>query len=297
MKKLCSMLLALCMLAGFAVVSMVPAGASANPYEPPADLGELSQAEQLAYFNLVVNRVREEKPGFQRRDRTLIDTANISSDSSLISVIAPGIILLAERLWSGWSYQDIGTGQDNRGLFLSGNANASDLRPEDIVSAEAAYEDGYWVLEVRVRASENPQPGTGSSIGRIADILTGEALMNGMAEVGVTADPADVDVRYQNGYARVTVNREGYVVAAENGYYMHTQFDDIRLSSLNMSLSIPIPMTCEWQYARFDWTDDIFLFPDPPVPEPPPAPWWQSLPSWLQWVLRWFFFGWIWMEG
>ncbi|MCL2106898.1 MAG: InlB B-repeat-containing protein [Oscillospiraceae bacterium] len=32
---------------------------------------------------------------------------------------------------------------------------------------------------------------------------------------------------------------------------------------------------------------------DPEVPED--VSWWSSLPSWLQWVLRWLFFGWIWM--
>jgi len=26
------------------------------------------------------------------------------------------------------------------------------------------------------------------------------------------------------------------------------------------------------------------------------GPWWAGLPPWLQWTLRWIFFGWIWME-
>ncbi|MCL2447211.1 MAG: peptidylprolyl isomerase [Oscillospiraceae bacterium] len=25
------------------------------------------------------------------------------------------------------------------------------------------------------------------------------------------------------------------------------------------------------------------------------VPWWQTMPAWLQWILRWIFFGWIWM--
>lgn len=28
---------------------------------------------------------------------------------------------------------------------------------------------------------------------------------------------------------------------------------------------------------------------------PRPLSWWQRLPNWIQWVLRWVFFGWIWM--
>jgi hypothetical protein len=36
--------------------------------------------------------------------------------------------------------------------------------------------------------------------------------------------------------------------------------------------------------------------PPPQVEKPTPEPWWRSLPSFVQWLLRIFCFGWIWMQ-
>jgi len=30
--------------------------------------------------------------------------------------------------------------------------------------------------------------------------------------------------------------------------------------------------------------------------EDPPPPWWTDLPNWVQWILRWLCFGWLWMR-
>jgi len=34
---------------------------------------------------------------------------------------------------------------------------------------------------------------------------------------------------------------------------------------------------------------------DQPSDTPCNAPWWANLPAFLQWILRWIFFGWVWM--
>jgi len=36
--------------------------------------------------------------------------------------------------------------------------------------------------------------------------------------------------------------------------------------------------------------------PDDPGPDDPVDPWWLKLPAFVQWLLRIFAFGWIWMK-
>jgi len=48
--------------------------------------------------------------------------------------------------------------------------------------------------------------------------------------------------------------------------------------------------------AVLDQNGEIILstFVSPPIYTP--TPWWARLPAWLQWMLRWFFFGCVWMR-
>lgn len=298
MKKLCSILLALCVMAGFAVFCAVPAAAEVtNPYAPPANLDELTQAEQLAYFNLVVNRVREEKPGFQQRERTLIDS--VRSGSALIQSLSEGIIAIVASLFSTWEQSGVAAGQSNEGLFLSENANASDLRPEDIISISCVKEGDNWVIALLIKEETDPAPGLGSANARIASIITKDELIEGMTEVGVTADPADMSARHFNGFASVTVNEQGKVIAAANGYQVCVEIDKITISTITTIEDTAITLNMEAQYAYFDWAPEEG-FPDAHFDDPPPRPtplkWWQRLPRLFQFVLRWFFFGWLWMR-
>jgi len=289
MKKLCSILLAICMMAGLGVLAAVPAGAAENPYAPPANLGALSQAGQLAYFNLVVNRVRTEKPGFQQREMLRIDSMQTSLMGGVLDDMLNGII--GNLMPSEWVERSVDAGQANEGLFLSENANASDLRPEDISSIKIAKEGKYWVIEVGVKDALNPQPGLGSTVSRIAPMQTREEIVAEIVGVGsITADPADASVRYHSIFARVTVNEEGKVIAAANGFQVRAQVNNVTVSVFTMDVAAT--QNSEWQCAYFDWAPqedfssaNVF----------PPAQWWESLPTSLQWLLRYVFFGWLWM--
>jgi len=290
MKRLCSIFLAVCMAAGLGTLCAVPA-AALGPYEPPSNLGQLSQAEQLDYFNLVVNRVRAEKPGFRQRESWKIDKVQTSVPiigsmvDSALSNLAPG----------DWEQTDVAAGESNEGLFLSGNANASDLRPQDITSISAQKAGDNWVIELCVREETNPAPGLGSANGRIAAIATREQIIEGMTGTGVTASPADAAVHYGSGFARVTVNGEGKVIVAANGFQVNALFHQVRVSVITMDMAVT--QNDEWQYACFDWAPaegfpPAHVFPAGTLPAPR---WWQALPPVLQWILRYIFFGWIWM--
>ena len=54
------------------------------------------------------------------------------------------------------------------------------------------------------------------------------------------------------------------------------------------------------EYYEYSDGDGNFVYvkvPDAPSPPTPVLdPWWVSLPGWVQWILRWVCFGWIWMK-
>jgi len=164
---------------------------------------------------------------------------------------------------------------------LSKNANASDLRLQDITAISSKKQDGNWVIELLVKEEINPALGLNSSNGRIAAIATREQIIAELAGNGVYGNPADVTLRYYNGFASITVNSQGQVLSATNGFQVDAQANNVTISILRGDLTAA--QNSEWQYTNFDWT---FV---------PALKWWQRLPSFLQWILRWLCFGWIWM--
>ncbi|MCL2300039.1 MAG: hypothetical protein FWC27_07830 [Firmicutes bacterium] len=300
MKRFCSILLAMCLLAG--LIGLVPT-AALDPYDP-SGLASLSQAELLDYFNLVVNRVRTEKPGFRQRELQKIDSVQISG---LVSLLEPIINNVVSNLTPGdWEERTIDAGQANEGLFMSENANASDLRLQDITSISAQKVGDNWVIDVRVKEETNPAAGLNSANGRISPIATREQIVAEItgASSMITANAADATVRYGSGFARITVNDQGKVVSAANGFQVNAQVNSVKISII--TADVAATMNSEWQCAYFDWAPEegfpaANTFPSAGSVTFDPGPivtlkWWQRLPGWLQWILRYVFFGWIWMR-
>ena len=300
MKKLCSILLAICLLAGLGALCSVPA-AAVDPYDP-SDILYLNRNELLDYFNLVVNRVRTEKPSFQHRELLRID----SMQSSILGGMMDGLLnsVVAALTSSDWTQTGVNAGQSNEGMFLSENANASDLRPQDITSISAKKVGDNWVIEVGVKEESNPAAGLNSSNGRISPVATREQIVAEVNSGGVTANAANATVRYGSGFARVTVNGQGQVIAAANGHQANALFKNVKISI--MTADVAATMNSEWQCAFFDWAPEedfpaanafppavtVTFDPDPGLT----LKWWQRLPAFLQWILRWFFLGWLWMR-
>jgi len=278
MKRIVSVFLAVCMAAGLAgLLGMVPAGA-ADSYEPPANLDQLSQAEQLAYFNLVVNRVRGERPGFRQSKCLQI----VGVRTSISGGIADAIIntIVQNLMPGGWEQRDIAAGQSNVGLFLSKNANASDLRPQDIISISIEKQGDNWAIALLVQEEINPALGLNSAHGRIAAIATREQVIAELTDVvNITVNLTDTTMRYYNGFASVTVNSKGQVISAQNGFQVDAEANGVGISVFQTDLSVT--QNSEWQYSNFDWESK------------PTQKWYQRL---LQWLLRYLCFGWLWMK-
>ncbi|MCL2445966.1 MAG: hypothetical protein FWD06_04275 [Oscillospiraceae bacterium] len=266
MKKAVSIVLALVILLGVFSVSTI-ANSSTDTYAPPPNLHELSLAEQLDYFNLVVNRVRNEQPGFVVRQY-------------YPQQMHFGALRVMGDRGTTWYYKTFEEGQDNISWFLSDNANASDLQPEDIISIASSQQGGNWVIEVHVKNTLNPVRGPYSPVARIASIVTREW----MAETLVTAAiaPDDITMYYYDIVARATINQHGQVIFSENSYRAHAQFYQGQQTSIATSISFYLA----YEHAYFSWYDAVSF----------QNPWWYALPAWMQWVLRNLFWGFLWMQ-
>ncbi|MCL2494955.1 MAG: hypothetical protein FWE98_04785 [Oscillospiraceae bacterium] len=298
MKKLCSILLALCITASFAAFTAIPAAAEVNPYEPPANLDQLTQAQQLAYFNLVVNRVRAERPGFQSRE--LVQIAGFRS--SLAEGAMDGLIneVVKQLMPAEWRLRTFETAQSNQGWFFSENVNASDLRLEDILSINSKKDGDNWIIELLIPEETNPGKGLSSAHARIGPVATREEVVADLTEAGMLLSVSNATLRYHNGFARVTVNDQGQVIAGANGFQVLVLAYNARIAIF--SFDIAALQNAEFQYAHFTWAPEEG-FPEAnfdvdgvSIPPIPPLTWWQRLPSLFQFILRWFFFGWLWMR-
>ena len=235
--------------------------AAPSPYAPPGNLNQLSQAGQLAYFNLVANRVRRERPGFTQRsrygqDRPAIHTTGVPRVNPALSEML-NAIMNSLTLDNRPVYHTSARGQDNTGHFLSANANASDLRAQDITGITSERNDaGHWVITVRVAEETNPAPGTGSANARVHVIRSPQDVLDDLMAMEVfSAEVEHVSLRYYDSFVRLTVNAQGQVVAAESGYDMDIHVRDVRIGTGAVSIATDMSITKDVQrrFTSFDW--------------------------------------------
>ena len=216
---------------------------------PPANLNTLSQAEQLEYFNKAVNRVRTERPGYSRTEQLKIESMNFTG---VVRAVQGIINNIASNLMPGdLKSNTMAKGQNNQENWMSEGANASSLRTQDITSINSRKDGDNWVIEVRIRDSVNPNK-TDSSIARIAAIQTREEILKAITDEGpIDADPNKATVRYHGGYARVTVNAEGQVIAGANGFDVTAEANDVKITFI--STNATFAQTSRWTYSNFNW--------------------------------------------
>jgi len=226
---------------------------AAGEFAPPANLGSLSAAEQLTYFNLVTSRVRTEKPGYTRTEQLKIQdmkfTGVVSAAQSLInrivSSLMPGDLVT----------DNIAKNADNKTKFLSENNNPSELRAQDINSIKSTKSGDNWIIEVRVKDATNPAKNMGSTVGRIAAMQTREEIFDSiMGEAGglIAADTNNATVRYHAITARVTVNAKGQVIEASNGFDVSASATGVKMLSI-INTNADFTQTSRWTYKNFNW--------------------------------------------
>lgn len=223
-----------------------------HPFAPPENLNTLGQAAQLEYFNAVVNRVRNERPGFHVWEQLRIDTDNMTFTSGFISAIQPVVNAIITRVMPGVpESQTIARGANNQGHFMSLNPQASTLRLQDIASISSRREDSNWIMEVRIREEANPQHVTGQHA-RISFIMDRDEVIDLILSAGpVSVNRENVDVVVRNGVVRITVNADGQIIAAERNADIRGDFTDARIAGFRSDGVIP--QTSSWRYSSFVW--------------------------------------------
>jgi len=228
-----------------------PTTVPTDPYAPPENLGSLGKADQLAYFNKVANRVRTEKPGFKYDYLEQLGRMDFTGAVSLVSGI---IDSLKKKLMPGdWEYKTINKGTDNKGKFLSENANASDLKSGDVTTISATKSGGNWVIRVNLVQETNPAKGTGSAHSRVMPIASRQDVLNSITDINdaISADVNDTTLRYHSGYATLTVNEKGQVIGGEFSFQVDAQANKVKISVL--TTNITAPQSTVKKYHDFVW--------------------------------------------
>jgi len=222
-----------------------------SPYVPPANLGQRSQDEQLAYFNMVANRVRRERPGFVQRSYRRVE--NISNTGIPIPGASLSFLIPPDES----AVYTVVHGQDNTGQFLSANANASDLRMRDITSIASTRSGNNWMIEVHIARELPPNWGTGGNNARIHAVRSEEEIFdNIMATSGefserISINPEDVWLRYSNSFVRFTINAQGQVISAESGYSLEVALYNATIDPI--ITNILIRQAVQHNYSNFVW--------------------------------------------
>ncbi|MCL2195279.1 MAG: hypothetical protein FWB76_04945 [Oscillospiraceae bacterium] len=218
----------------------------------PANLDQLSEAEQLKYFNIMASRVRLERPGFDRRSRLLLGNISMSGAAAITN---PIIRPIQNSLMPGnWAYHTHAPGADNRAVFFSNTAQASSLRPADITSiTSVAGANGSWTITVRIIEEVNPGPGVASANGRINYILSPAGVLREIASVtnAITADIAYMTLRYHDGFASITVNAQGQATAASSGFNVDANAERVSIGPIRTSASAP--QETRLYFTNFVW--------------------------------------------
>ena len=211
----------------------------ADPLAPPANLNTLSKEEQVAYFNKVANNVRTAKPGFKT---DYLEELGKMSFTGVVNAVSGIIDSIKKQLMPGeWKYETIAKGADNKGKFMSENANASDLKVGDVSSISATKSGSNWVIKVNIVTETNPAKPTGSAHARIMPIASRQEVLDSITDISdlIKADVNDATLKYHSAYATVTVNEKGQVIAGEYSFKVDAQANNVKISFIGTNVTAP----------------------------------------------------------
>ena len=221
-----------------------------DDFAPPADLNTLGKAEQLAYFNKAVNRVRTEKPGFTEQFSKII------SDLTFTGVVRLAQSLI-DDLIAGLTGADDpkvhAPGTDNQGKFLS-EITPFELQSGDISSISAQKSGDNWVMTVKIIQETNPAKPTGSANARAYAIASRQEVLDEITgfSSAITASVNDATLRYNSGTINLTINSQGQVIAGDYRFLVDATANNVKLISI-ITTNVTARMTTTNKYSNFKW--------------------------------------------
>ena len=221
----------------------------ADPFAPPANLGSLGKAEQVAYFNKVANRVRTDKPGFTQDYSKIISNMKFTGVVSLVQGIIDNLVA---GLTGAEDPKVVAKGKDNKGDFLS-EITPFELKASDVASISSKKSGNNWVMTVKIISETNPAKPTGSANARAYSIASRQEVLDeitGFASV-ITADVNDASLLYNGGTINLTVNEKGQVIAGDYIFLVNATANNVKISIL--STNVTALMTVNSKYRDFKW--------------------------------------------
>jgi len=222
----------------------------ADPFAPPANLDTLNNAEKLAYFNLVANRVRTEKPGFKE------EFSKIISDLTFTGVVRLAQSLIDDLISNLTGADDPkvhAPGTDNQGKFLS-DITPFELRPGDVSSISAQKSGENWVMTVKIISETNPAKPSGSANARAYTIASRQEVLDEITGFSnaISANVNDATLRYNSGIINLTINPDGQVIAGDFKYFVDATANNVKLINI-ISTNVTARMTTTNKFSNFKW--------------------------------------------
>ena len=222
-----------------------PAGPS---IAPPANLGSLSKAEQLDYFNLVANNVRTVKPGFTKNFQKIISDLTFTGVVSLFQSIVDNVV---SGLTGADDPETIKKGDGNDGKFLGDDFKVA-LRASDVTSISSVKSGDNWVMTVKIIAETNPDK-KASANARAYPIASRQEVLDeitGFASV-IKADVSNATLNYKNGYIKLTINSKGQVTSAEYEFIVDAVAN--KVSIIGIKTDVTAKMTTTTKLSGFTY--------------------------------------------
>jgi len=162
------------------------------------------KTEIVAYVNEVMAKVREEKPGYTKQERTHIDDKKITSSSGFIQSIAPPIIRMAKNTYSNWSDPKVKEkGGNHDGVMPKTDLKDSWVKSASLKDSGSTYNIRINLVDERVR--ELPANDKDTMHGKITMSFTKSDIEDGAGKVGVKI--LKFDCLYNGSYIEMTVDK------------------------------------------------------------------------------------------
>ncbi|MCL2531698.1 MAG: hypothetical protein FWE40_06035 [Oscillospiraceae bacterium] len=225
-----------------------------DPLLPPANLHQLGRNEQIAFVNTALNRVRDEQPGFFRRQRLQMSDINLAGGVIVRNLGTPVVNFVVGMLMDGdWYERTFAPGSNLQTEFFADTARF-DIRPADVANMTVTPAgNGGFTITVRAREEVNPAP-RNSANGRMHQIMTRDEVLAEILDVSaaIRTDISEASLRYHGGHITFTVNAQGQITAANGGFNVAARTGQVNLGPVTVDYMTAAQVT-EFHFTNFVW--------------------------------------------
>ncbi len=224
--------------------------ASVQDNNAPQSTTPSSDAEWLAFFNTAVNKLKSEAPGMIKAKQT--KTADIQLSNPLGQAYvgaAKDKYLSDEVVKTPIAKGDKAAAQSN--VSPDGAAYVSNLTLSDIKSISGTTDtSGNYVIKIAMNDMSNPE--LTSAYGKIFEFMTVDDVMDTYApDMGATVDRSNVELKFSNCSATLTVTPDGKVVSYQTTVNANMILKNAKISVITTDLDATL--FSETKYTDITW--------------------------------------------